>query len=140
MVVDDYAHHPTEIRASLNAARTGWSERRILAIFQPHLYSRPRDFYKEFGESFTDANTVIITNIYPSREQPIPGVTGKMIADWAQTYGHPDVHYIPDRKAIIEFAAEYAQPGDMIMTLGAGDVWDVSERIILALKKRCMQN
>jgi UDP-N-acetylmuramate--alanine ligase len=139
MVVDDYAHHPTEIRASLNAARTGWTERRIIAIFQPHLFTRTRDFYREFGESFNDAHTVIITNIYPSREQPIPGITGKMIADWAQAQGHPDVHFIPEKKAIIEFVADYAKPGNIVMTLGAGDVWDVSERIILALKKKLIQ-
>lgn len=136
MIVDDYAHHPTEVKASLNAAKTGWKDRRIIAVFQPHLYSRTRDFYKDFGESFDDADTVIITNIYPAREEPIPGISGKMIADWAAKIGHPDARYIPGKKEVIDEAAERARPGDIVITLGAGDVWDISERIILKLKKK----
>lgn len=136
MIVDDYAHHPTEVKASLNAAKTGWKDRRIIAIFQPHLYSRTRDFYKDFGESFGDADTVIITDVYPAREEPIPGISGKMITDWAAKIGHPDVLYIPGKKEVIDETAERARPGDIVITLGAGDVWDISERIILKLKKK----
>ncbi|MFC1514236.1 UDP-N-acetylmuramate--L-alanine ligase [candidate division KSB1 bacterium] len=136
MIIDDYAHHPTEVKASLNAARSGWRDRKIKAIFQPHLFSRTRDFYKEFGEGFGDADSVIITSIYPAREKPIKGISGRMIADWAEKCGHKDVNYIPDKKDVIEYAADNAKPGDMIITLGAGDVWDISERIILNLKKK----
>ncbi|MFC1477405.1 UDP-N-acetylmuramate--L-alanine ligase [candidate division KSB1 bacterium] len=136
MVVDDYAHHPTEVKASLNAARTGWKDRRIIAIFQPHLFSRTRDFCDEFAGSFGDADIAIITDIYPAREKPIKGVTGKLIADKAIESGHPDVRFIAEKKDVIDNAAELAKPGDIILTLGAGDVWDISERIILKLKKK----
>ena len=136
MIIDDYAHHPTEVKASLNAAKTGWKDRRIIAVFQPHLYTRTRDFYKEFGESFDDADAVIITNIYPAREEPIPGISGELIADWAVKKGHADARYIPDKKEVIDFVAQAARQGDIIITLGAGDVWDISERIILKLKEK----
>jgi UDP-N-acetylmuramate--alanine ligase len=136
LIIDDYAHHPTEIKASLKAARTGWKDRKITAIFQPHLYSRTRDFYKDFGESFCDADSVIITSIYPAREKPIEGITGDLIAQWAQTHGHSDTRYIADKNEIIEYTADKVRPGEIIMTLGAGDVWDISERIILNLKNK----
>src|SRR5690606_31979210 len=76
MVVDDYAHHPTEAKATLQAARSGWPDRRLVAVFQPHLYSRTRDLADEFGMSFFDADVLVITDVYPSREQPIEGVSG----------------------------------------------------------------
>ncbi len=136
MIIDDYAHHPTEVKACLSGARSGWKDRKITAIFQPHLYSRTRDFYQEFGESFNDADSVIISSIYPAREKPIEGVTGELIAQWAHSHGHKDARYIPEKADIINDAAENAKPGDIIITLGAGDVWDISERIILKLKKR----
>ena len=136
MIIDDYAHHPTEIKACLSGARSGWKDRKITAIFQPHLYSRTRDFYKEFGESFNDADSVIISSIYPAREKPIEGVTGELIAQWAHSHGHKDVRYIPEKAEIITDAADNAKPSDIIITLGAGDVWDISERIILRLKKK----
>jgi len=136
MVIDDYAHHPTEVRASLNAARTGWKDRRVIAIFQPHLFTRTRDFCDDFGGSFNDADTAIITEIYPAREKPIEGVSGKLIADSAQKKGHPDIRYIPGKKDVIDQVSELVKSGDIIITLGAGDVWDISERIILKLKKK----
>ncbi len=136
LIIDDYAHHPTEIKASLKAARTGWSGRKITAIFQPHLYSRTRDFYREFGESFGDADSVIITSIYPAREKPIEGITGELIAQWAQTHGHSDTRYVSDKDEIIKQATDRVRPSEIIMTLGAGDVLDISERIILNLKKK----
>ncbi len=139
MIIDDYAHHPTEVKASLDAAKTGWKDHRIISIFQPHLYSRTRDFCDLFGKSFADADIAIITDIYPAREAPIPGISGELIAQKAKEAGHPDVRYIPDKKDVIEQSAEMSRPGDIIMTLGAGDVWDISERIILKLKKKLKQ-
>ena len=79
---------------------------------------------------------MIITRIYPAREQPIESVSGKLISDWAQQKGHQNARYIPEKKAVIEYTAEQAQPGDIIITLGAGDVWDISERVIQKLKKK----
>ncbi|MCP4724798.1 MAG: UDP-N-acetylmuramate--L-alanine ligase [bacterium] len=136
MIVDDYAHHPTEVKASLNAARTGWKDRQIIAVFQPHLYSRTRDFSEEFGASFGNADKVIITDIYPAREKPIPGITGAIIVDSAHKQGHSNVEFIPDKQNVIDYLSETAEPGDIVITLGAGDVWDISERLILKLKKK----
>ncbi len=136
MVVDDYAHHPTEVRASLNAARTGWKDRRIIAVFQPHLYSRTRDFSNEFGASFNDADKVIVTDIYPAREEPIKGITGAIIVESATKQGHPDIEFIRDKMKVIDHLSETAEAGDIFITLGAGDVWDISERLILKLKKK----
>lgn len=135
MVVDDYAHHPTEIRATLKAARDGWSKRTI-AIFQPHLYSRTRDFHKEFGKSFFDSDILIITEIYPAREEPIPGVTGELVASQAREYGHKEVFYIPEKEKVVPFLKKILKSGDMVITLGAGDIFKVGEDLLSSLKER----
>ena len=129
LVVDDYAHHPTEIQASLSAARGGW-DRRIVAVFQPHLFSRTRDFYKDFGKSFFDAELLIVTDIYPAREDPIPGITGQLIADAARSFGHRQVVYIPEKERVVDFLEKNMQENDLIITMGAGDIWTVGEKLI----------
>lgn len=134
MVIDDYAHHPTEVQATLNAARTGWKDRRIVAVFQPHLYSRTRDLYREFGSSFFDAEVCVITDVYPSREEPIEGVTGKLIADAAREYGHRKVHYIEDKTELPERLKELVKPGDIVITMGAGDIYTYGEQFAEALE------
>lgn len=121
LVVDDYAHHPTEIMASLQGAKSGW-KRRLIAVFQPHLYSRTRDFYKEFGKSFFDSDMLVVTDVYPARETPIEGVSGELIADAAREYGHRDVHYLADKKDIPKFLETHVHDGDLVITLGAGDI------------------
>ena len=93
MVVDDYAHHFTEIKATLKAAKEGFN-RRIIAVFQPHLFTRTRDFFRQFAQSFSDADIAFIAPIYPAREKPIEGVTGKLIADAAVDLGFQNVTYI----------------------------------------------
>jgi UDP-N-acetylmuramate--alanine ligase len=134
MVIDDYAHHPTEVQATLQAARKGWPDRRVVAIFQPHLYSRTQDLYKEFGLSFFDAELLIVTDVYPSREQPIEGVTGKLIADTAEQYGHKHVLYVENKEKITETLKETTRPGDIIITMGAGDIYRFGEEFVDALK------
>lgn len=134
MIVDDYAHHPTEVKSSLSAAQTGWN-RRVIAVFQPHLYSRTRDFKDEFGSSFNHADVVIITDIYPAREAPIEGVTGKLIADAVESSGHKEVHYIPEKEKISDFLMEFAIEGDMIITIGAGDIYKIGEEFIQKLER-----
>ncbi len=129
LVVDDYAHHPTEIKATLEAARKGW-KRRIIAVFQPHTYTRTQNMYKEFGSSFDDADIVIITDIYPAREEPIEGVTGKLIADAAVHYGHKSVHYIPDVENVYKELHAMLNEGDMLLTIGAGNIFRLADRII----------
>jgi len=129
LVVDDYAHHPTEIKASLSGAREGY-DRRIIAVFQPHLYSRTRDFYHDFGQSFFDADVLIVTDIYPAREAPIPGITGEMIAEEARSLGHRQVIYIQDKQAVPEYLAAIVHKNDLVMTMGAGDIFKIGETLI----------
>lgn len=134
-IVDDYAHHPTEIRATLAGAKSGW-RRRVVCVFQPHLYSRTRDFYDEFGRSFFNADVLVLTDVYPAREEPIQGVNGELIANAAKEFGHKQVHYVPDKKAVPAFLLSIVQPGDIVITMGAGDIWRFGEDFIAQLKAR----
>ena len=122
MVVDDYAHHPTEVSATLQAARDGW-DRRIIAVFQPHLFSRTKSFYKEFAAAFMNSDVLIVTDIYPAREKPIKGVTGKLVFKAARSTGHKNVHYIPDLENLQVSLDDIIQENDMVITIGAGTIW-----------------
>ena len=122
LVVDDYAHHPTEVEATLQAAARGWPARRVVAVFQPHLYSRTRDLADEFARAFYDADVLVLTDVYPAREEPIPGVTGEMLADLARGVGHRDVHYVPEKTDLPATLASLVRSGDMVVTMGAGDI------------------
>jgi UDP-N-acetylmuramate--alanine ligase len=133
LVVDDYAHHPTEIKATLNAARKGYN-RRILAVFQPHLFTRTRDFCSDFGRSFFDADILVVTDIFPAREEPIPGVTGELVAEKARALGHRQVVYIPDKENVTDYLQRIIHKGDLVITMGAGDIWKVGEALIKRLK------
>ena len=132
MVVDDYAHHPTEIKATLQAAKDTYG-RRVVAIFQPHLYSRTRDFCMDFGSSFINADVLIVTDVYASREAPIPGVTGQLVADAAIEYGHHKVKYITDKQEIVRYLCEKCKEGDIVITMGAGDIWKCGENLLEAI-------
>jgi UDP-N-acetylmuramate--alanine ligase len=132
-VVDDYAHHPTEIKATLQGAKGGW-RRRVVCVFQPHLYSRTRDFYDEFGRSFFNADVLVLTDVYPAREEPIQGVNGELIANAAKDFGHKHVHYVPDKKDIPKFLASIVREGDIVITMGAGDIWKFGEEFIGILR------
>ena len=122
MLVDDYAHHPTEIEATLTAARKGWN-RRILAVFQPHLYSRTRDFHREFATALSLADIAIVTDIYPAREKPIPGVSAQLIVNSVDAAHRKSFYLSSDVKDTLERVRELFREGDMIITLGAGDIW-----------------
>ncbi|MDG5767391.1 UDP-N-acetylmuramate--L-alanine ligase [Balneolales bacterium ANBcel1] len=135
MVVDDYAHHPTEVKATLSAARDGWPEHRIVAVFQPHLYSRTSELYKEFGLSFFDAEKLILTDVYAAREAPVDGVDGQLVADTARAFGHRDVTYVADKNQLPEKLAEVIRPGDMVITMGAGDIYKSGEAFVRSLKQ-----
>lgn len=132
LIVDDYAHHPTELKSALSAARSGWKNRRIVCIFQPHTYTRTRDFYKEFGMSFDDADLVFITDVYPAREIPIEGITGELIASAAKNAGHRNVFYVQDKNKLDEAVRKRIEPGDLVITLGAGDITALSDRLLQA--------
>jgi UDP-N-acetylmuramate--alanine ligase len=133
MVVDDYAHHPTEIKATLAGVKAGW-RRRVVCVFQPHLYSRTRDFYDDFGRSFFNADVLVVTDVYPAREEPIQGVSGELIVNAAKEVGHKHVEYIPDKTKVPAFLMSMKQPGDIIITMGAGDIWRFGEEFIAKLK------
>lgn len=133
-VIDDYAHHPTEVRATLQAARSGWNERRIVAVFQPHLYSRTRDLYADFGSSFFDADVLVVTDVYPSREKPIEGVSGQLISDMAANIGHRHVVYVPNKADLPARLGELCQSGDLVITMGAGDVYRFGEQFLKNLQ------
>jgi UDP-N-acetylmuramate--alanine ligase len=135
LVIDDYAHHPTEVSATLSAIRTGW-DRRIIAVFQPHLYTRTRDFYQEFAKAFLDSDVFVCTDVYPARETPIQGISGKLITDSAEKFGHKNVIYVPDKKDVPDRLMEIFQTGDIIITMGAGDIWKFGEEFINKLKSK----
>jgi UDP-N-acetylmuramate--alanine ligase len=134
LVIDDYAHHPTETSASLAAIRAGW-DRRLIAVFQPHLFSRTKDFYQEFGRSFLNSDVFICTDVYPAREEPIEGVSGKLIADTAKKFGHKNVAYIENKADIPDYLMNIKQKDDIIITMGAGDIWKYGEKFVAMLKK-----
>ncbi len=132
MVIDDYAHHHTEISATLQAARNGW-DRRIVCVFQPHTYTRTAAFYKDFGRSFDEADVLIVTDVYPARETPIEGVTGKLVADAAIQSGHRNVVYIPDKNDLFAEIKKIMKEGDIIITMGAGDIWKTTNMLVADL-------
>jgi UDP-N-acetylmuramate--alanine ligase len=129
LIVDDYGHHPVEIIATLKAARTGW-ERRIVAVFQPHRYSRTRALFHDFMTAFYDADILILTDIYPAGEDRIEGVESKALFEGLREYGHKDVTYLANKREIVEHLLRVVVPGDLVITLGAGDIWQVSEELL----------
>ena len=135
MVVDDYGHHPTEIKATLSAAKNGWG-RRTVVVFQPHRYSRTRDLFKEFLTAFNQADVLFLTGIYPAGEDPIPGVDVQGLYEGIKGHGHKDVTLVLDKSAILDRLLPRLKPGDMVFTLGAGDVWKTGEALIERLKDR----
>jgi len=132
-VYDDYAHHPTECKATLTGAKSGW-KRRVVCVFQPHLYSRTRDFYEEFGKAFLLADVLVVTDVYPAREEPIQGVTGELIINAAKKYGHKETHYVKDKKDIPAYLKTITKKGDIVITMGAGDIWKYGEQFLKELK------
>ncbi len=129
LVLDDYAHHPTETTATLLGIRSGW-KRRLVAVFQPHLFSRTRDFYAEFGRSFLNSDVFICTDVYPAREKPMEGITGKMISDAAKDFGHKNVIYEPDKNKLPELLKTVVEKDDIVITMGAGDIWKYGEQFV----------
>ena len=123
LVIDDYAHHPTEVRATLAAASAAFPDRRIVGVFQPHLYSRTRDFKDAFARSFFNADLLVITDVYPAREEPLPGIDGELIANMTKDFGHRAVHYVKNKDDLPQRLHKLVRAGDVVVTLGAGDVW-----------------
>ncbi len=133
LVIDDYAHHPTEAKATLHGIRQAWPKRRIVCVFQPHLYSRTRDLAGEFGRAFFDADVLIVTGVYPAREKPIEGVDGDLITETAQRYGHKHAQFVQDKKEIPSVLKAIQKKGDIIVTMGAGDIWKYNREFVQTL-------
>jgi UDP-N-acetylmuramate--alanine ligase len=132
-VVDDYAHHPTEIRATLAAARTAYPGARLVAVFQPHLYSRTRDFTAEFGSALARADVLWVTDVFPAREAPIPGVSGRIVADAARRAGAAEVRYHASLQTLADALTETLMPGDVLVTLGAGSIESLGREVLARL-------
>ena len=133
-VIDDYAHHPTEVRATLAAANDGpWD--RVVAVFQPHRYSRTSAFAQAFGDSFEHADRVVLTDVYGAGEEPVPGVTGKLISDavCSALPGRP-VAYLPHRDELVSYLHKSLRPGDAVLTMGAGDVTSLGDELLARLE------
>jgi UDP-N-acetylmuramate--alanine ligase len=135
LVLDDYGHHPAEIRTTLSAAASKW-HRRLVVLFQPHRYTRTQKLGEDFGRSFYDAGVLLVTGIYAASEAPIPGVSGAGIVEAAHRSGHRSAEYVEGLDALYERAMEIVRPGDVVLTLGAGDIYKVGERILAALRAR----
>jgi UDP-N-acetylmuramate--alanine ligase len=133
IVVDDYGHHPTEIKATLAAAAAGM-ERRVVVVFQPHRYTRTRHLLEEFFTAFNQADKLIVMDIYAAGEKPIPEVSGQVLYEGIKKHGHRDVTYLPERDKIVEHLAAVLKKGDLLITLGAGDVWKLGEQVLEKLQ------
>ena len=105
----------------------------LVCVFQPHLYSRTRDFYEEFGKAFLLADVLVVTDVYPAREEPIQGVTGELITTAAKQFGHKDVHYVKDKSQVVDALLSITRPGDIVVTMGAGDIWKYGEQFLHSL-------
>jgi UDP-N-acetylmuramate--alanine ligase len=133
--VDDYAHHPTEIAATLKGARA--LNRRIVVVFQPQRYSRTHLLMEEFSRAFGEADEVIINTIYaPPGEKPIPGVSAERLAEMIRENSNPNTRFFATKEEIADYLLEHARPGDLVMTMGAGDIWRLSHGLVPELEKR----
>lgn len=130
---DDYAHHPTECRATLAGAKAGW-RRRVVCAFQPHLYTRTRDFYEDFGKAFLLSDVLVVTDVYPAREEAIQGISGELIVNAAKRFGHKDAHYVPDKRHVPDYLKTIVRKGDIVITMGAGDIWKFGEEFLRKMK------
>jgi UDP-N-acetylmuramate--alanine ligase len=128
-VVDDYGHHPAEVKATLKGAREAFG-RRVVCVFQPHRYTRTRDLLGEFATAFNDADVLVLSEIYAAGEEPLPGVSGAALADAIRAHGHRDVTFVPERARLAAVARERVRPGDLVLTLGAGDVTQVGPELL----------
>jgi UDP-N-acetylmuramate--alanine ligase len=128
ILVDDYGHHPTEIKATLSAAKNIW-ERRLVVVFQPHRYTRTRDLFKDFLSAFNQADLLLITDIYPAGEDPLPGVKAENLFHGIREHGHKHVYYHSQKEEVVVHLLKLLKPGDVVITLGAGDIWQLGEQL-----------
>ncbi len=135
-IIDDFGHHPTEVKATLQGARAGYAGQRVIAAFQPHRYTRTKDQFHEFARSFYDADKVLICDVFSAGEEAIPGATSEELAKAVRNNDHADVTYIPKREDLAASLAEIVRPGDIVITLGAGDIQLTCNDLIAALEAK----
>lgn len=135
LVVDDYGHHPTEIKATLAAAKIGSAGRRIVVLFQPHRYSRTHDLMEEFARSFNNADMLFVSDIYAASEDPIEGVTADTLTEAIKSYGHKNAHYVGPLDSAVETLREQVRAGDLVITLGAGTITRVGDQLLKLLRE-----
>ena len=135
-VVDDYGHHPTEIKAVLKTMASSFPERRRFVLFQPHRYTRTQALFEDFTTAFYQSDVLIVTEIYAASEPVIPGVHAEKLTTAIQKHGHGNVRYIPDHLALVPSLAEEVREGDVVLTLGAGNIWQTGEALLEKLKDR----
>jgi UDP-N-acetylmuramate--alanine ligase len=136
MVVDDYGHHPEEVRATLAGARAGFSSRRIVAAFQPHRYTRTRDLLGDFARAFNEADVVVVSDIYAAGEEPIAGVSSAALVDEMRRSGHKGCEHVARRADVASALLPQLRSGDIVITLGAGDIWQAGEELLGLLGSR----
>ncbi len=129
-IIDDYGHHPTEIKTTLAALSQGWPGRRKIVVFQPHRYSRTKALFDDFARSFYLADVLLVMPIYAASEQPIEGVDSRLLCDSIQAHGHKDVHFVDGKQAAVDLLTDIISPEDVVLTLGAGDVYRVGEMLL----------
>jgi UDP-N-acetylmuramate--alanine ligase len=135
-VVDDYGHHPTEIKATLSAARIGAPNRRIVALFQPHRYTRTNDLMDEFASAFNNADVLFVTDIYAASETPIEGVSAEVLTGRIKSYGHKNAEYVGAVENAAEILRDHIREGDLVITLGAGSVHRAGDQLLTLLREQ----
>jgi UDP-N-acetylmuramate--alanine ligase len=130
LVMDDYGHHPTEIVATLNAVKESFPQRRLVVMFQPHRYTRTRALFNEFSRAFYQSDVLILLPIYAASETPIPGVDSEQLCQSIHTHGHKDVSFAPDFTQALSMVTHKLKPNDLVLTLGAGDIWTLGEKLL----------
>jgi UDP-N-acetylmuramate--alanine ligase len=133
-VVDDYGHHPTEVQATLAAAKYGSDLRRTVVVFQPHRFTRTKELMEDFARSFNNADLLFVLDIYAASEEPIEGITAEVLTGKIKEFGHKNAHYAGDMEGAAERVVKFLQEGDLVITLGAGSVTRLSEQILEQLK------
>lgn len=141
ILVDDYAHHPTEVRATLQAARNGWKQHKLVAVFQPHLYSRTKDFTTEFADALSIADEIFVMEIYPSREKQtdFPAVSSALLMEALKKLGHRAARLVADKNMLVDEVMKTAQPKTLVVTMGAGDVTKYADKIATELNRQTVQ-
>ena len=136
LIIDDYGHHPSEIKATLNAIRQGWPNRRIITVFQPHRYSRTKLLYDQLGNAFHDSDLVIINDIYPANEKPIPGISSDLIYQRIKRYKNNQVRYLANKDETVAHLIDLIKDDDIVLTMGAGDVWQIGKNLAKKIEER----